>query len=497
YFPLAFMVKTPLSLLCLLPLAVVFNKPCKQRYPAAVAIVFAIVYAVSLLFSPLNIGYRHMLPVLAIAYIWVGAFMNPSTPWKIILSAVFIIYQMGNTVVHSPYHLGWFNAISGGPKHGWRYLADSNTDWGQGFMALREFQKSKGIDTLNLAGFVFYDPQLYNLDYAPLTPMRGNTPAIFPSRFSPEPGHYAISLTSLDGVPLADNEMYDWFRWRQPDACIANAIHYYAVTEKETVTNWIAQCTTPAVPLSLNELTFGFGSRSQPRYLQYDCKQSWLFPSPTNGDGVYIIHGNQVQNTLLSKLHYVEPQVIDKFVSAQLRYTNISYQQRAFRDNPAFTIYRKSSFTHPTVPDSAVVWAASAEILPAVPMTSGAIQIPAAFDGPLALIGLQESRTKDNYELETWWEVLSTTPGANNISIMAHLLNLNGEIVGVADGLGITSDMWVIDDIIVQRHRFPIADAATASFFRTGLYRLDTGERYALQADPQADAVYYVLDENN
>ena len=137
-----------------------------------------------------------------------------------------LLYQVINTTYHSPYLLGWFNNISGGVKYGWRYLADSNTDWGQDYKAFARYQNTHNIPTMHLAGFVFYDPALYKLDYVPLPPMHGDTPAVLPTRFAPPPGHYAISLTSFDGIPLVDNEMYNWFRWHPPTDRIANAINY-------------------------------------------------------------------------------------------------------------------------------------------------------------------------------------------------------------------------------------------------------------------------------
>lgn len=300
YFPLAFLVKAPSTLLILFPgaVAMTMRRLPPQQIQLTALIAFLFIYTVTVLISPLNIGYRHMRPLLFVVYIWTGAFMQSRSFWKYILCCTLMLYQVTNTLTHSPYLLGWFNSISGGPENGWRYLADSNTDWWQDFQTLSQYQSDNGLETLQLAGYVFYDPAIYDLDYTPLTPMHGNTQAIFPSRFAPAPGHYAISLTSLDGIPLADNEMYDWFRWRESDERIANAIHYYAIREDETITNWIAQCVKPVAPLNQEDVQSGFGAQEQRRYIPFDCTQSWIIPGSEDGHGVYVIHDEHLINTI-------------------------------------------------------------------------------------------------------------------------------------------------------------------------------------------------------
>ncbi len=38
-----------------------------------------------------------------------------------------------------PYEIAFFNELTGGPQNGYRYLIDSNLDWGQGYKALRYY----------------------------------------------------------------------------------------------------------------------------------------------------------------------------------------------------------------------------------------------------------------------------------------------------------------------------------------------------------------------
>ncbi|OQY19524.1 MAG: hypothetical protein B6I35_11555 [Anaerolineaceae bacterium 4572_32.2] len=119
--------------------------------------------------------------------------------------------------------------------------------------------------------------------------MRGDTPAVFPSRFNPPPGDYVISATTLDGIPLADPEMYDWFRQREPDVKIAHVLFYYHVPEREPEPTWLAQCTAPTAPLSPPVAAEGFG-RDDLRLIYFDCAQAWLYPEGGRSPGWYALY---------------------------------------------------------------------------------------------------------------------------------------------------------------------------------------------------------------
>jgi len=499
YFPLAFLVKTPLAVLILFPLAILVSLRLKRWHEpqSIVAALFFIIYMGITLLSPLNIGYRHILPIVFVVYLCVGAFFSIKKPWCQYLCYALVLYQAINTTLYSPYLLGWFNSISGGPNNGWRYLADSNTDWGQGFQSLSLYQHSHNIPTLQLAGFVFYDPAIYDLEYHPLTPMHGDTPAIFPSRFAPPPGHYAISLTSLDGIPLADNEMYDWFRWNTPTDRIANAINYYQITQQETATYWVAQCTNPIPSLSDDDISTGFGDRESRRYIPFDCTQTWVIPQPQEGSGVYILHGVHLENNLSSKLHYKQPQVNDLFIEKHLKSTEINYQQRQYRDNPAFGIYRMQSLPGSGSPETQEVWIAPAEMPPIQPADRVVVNTPVEFDGPLDFLGAYHYTENGVLEVETWWKVIGPQEDTRSLSIMAHILNETGENIGVADGLGIAPNVWSSGDVIIQRHRFTLDNKTSGDtlLFRTGTYWLESGERMTLSSDQSADALYLPLNK--
>lgn len=513
YFPVAFALKTPLPTLLLALWALVSYavrfRGCKSNMLALP--LFTLLYSASSLLNTLNIGYRHLLPLLPLLYIWIGfpireqkyGVRSKQRAWQmahgksritnhpLLLTSYFLLlaWQLLSLLRVYPHTLTFFNELIGGAHNGWRYLADSNTDWGQAYKALGHFQQEENVGPVRLSAFIFYDPALYGIAYTPLTPLGGDTPAIFPARFAPPPGDYVISTTPLNGIPLADPEMYDWFRWRAPDAQIANALHYYHVTPAEVTVAWIAQCNTPVAPLDDAAIAEGFGDAAI-RRVDFDCTQSWLIPG-SNAPGRYILHGAQLQDMLRARLHLHAPDAKDSFVSRRLETLDIVYRQRAYRTEPAFAIYASTAKT--SVPSSAG-WVARAETSPSSLLAQTPIATPINFEGLLTFLGATAYRQKGILDVETWWLVSGAAP-SRPLSVMGHLLTESGEVKGVADGLGLPPYIWQTGDIIVQRHVFPLTanETHTNYVLRTGVYWLDDGTRWSVKTAVEADAVFIPL----
>ena len=61
-----------------------------------------------------------------------------------------------------PHLLGYFNASVGGGSEGWRHLADSNVDWGQDWIFLRDWlAANEDLYPVHVALMGHVDSQLY------------------------------------------------------------------------------------------------------------------------------------------------------------------------------------------------------------------------------------------------------------------------------------------------------------------------------------------------
>jgi len=484
YFPIAFGLKTPLPTLALLLAATIaFWKGTRRSLcDESVLLLFPLVYGASSLFSNLNIGYRHLLPILPLLFIFISRLtfrasrLTPNV-LRFALYALLFWLALGSIRI-SPHYLAYFNELAGGPDGGYRYLADSNTDWGQAYKDLARFQQEHEIGPVHLSAFIFYDPAIYGVEYEPLTPMRGDTPAVFPSRFNPPPGDYVISATTLDGIPLADPEMYDWFRKREPDAKIGHVLFYYHVPRQDPAPTWLAQCTVPVTPLPPQVAVEGFG-RDDLRLIYFDCTQAWLYPYGGRSPGWYAFYRGAETDGNFAQVHKA--------------LARLTYEQRMQRDTPPLTICEWSPVDAGKLTggvQTGLVIVAPSAWPPEQAEADGTSLSPLlSLSDTLAFLGYRfeahAATPGEAMELWTYWSVAGIPDSP--LSLMAHLLDREGQPIAIGDGLGVPVESWGAGDVIVQRHILEIPpDAAPGTYWvQTGAYALADWQRFAVLSDGQ------------
>lgn len=156
FFPYAFSVKTPLAFLGLLVLAAAGTAAAwradrrDQSTPLRAALARALyntcplwllmaVYWPLVIFSHINIGHRHLLPIYGPLFVLAGAAVwwlrRPAG--RALLAAVTLALAVEVLSVW-PDYLPYFNSLVG-MSNGYRHLADSSVDWGQDAPALVKF----------------------------------------------------------------------------------------------------------------------------------------------------------------------------------------------------------------------------------------------------------------------------------------------------------------------------------------------------------------------
>ncbi len=243
YFPVAFLVKTPLPILFLFLLALILLFRSNSRKRALFLFLPASLYFLLSMQSALNIGYRHLLPILPLLYILISGLAtsrlritNYKLPLRSIVAPLILLFICGNLWIY-PHYLSYFNLAAGGPEAGSEILVDSNIDWGQDLLRLRDWMVENGVDEVKLSWFGTADPLYYGIAYEPLPglPRHHNLWWDVPfNRINPEPGIYAISVSNLWEIPLENKTTYPWFREREPDDRVGYSILIYQVTEDET-----------------------------------------------------------------------------------------------------------------------------------------------------------------------------------------------------------------------------------------------------------------------
>lgn len=244
YFPAAFAVKTPIPLLVMIVVAVVVlvgQRATRNR--AMFLIVTAAAFYGLAMQGALNIGYRHVLPALPYLLLLVSGLAAPelrtvprfrSAPRQLLAvgSCCLVLIALW---IH-PHYLSYFNLAVGGPADGYQVLTDSNVDWGQDLIRLKQWMATNDVERVELGWFGTADPGYYDIAYDPM-PGLGRDEffrlwwelSFDPER--PQPGIYAISASSLWEPPLRVEEkrVYAWFRAREPDDRVGYSILIYKV----------------------------------------------------------------------------------------------------------------------------------------------------------------------------------------------------------------------------------------------------------------------------
>ena len=105
--------------------------------------------------------------------------------------------QAADCLRYAPDYLSYFN-IFVRPERSYELLTDSNLDWGQGLLALRDYERAHPAERIWLAYFGGVDPREYGIR-ATLLP-EGERPT----------GTVVVSATHLSGQYLNDPAAYRW-----------------------------------------------------------------------------------------------------------------------------------------------------------------------------------------------------------------------------------------------------------------------------------------------
>ncbi len=250
YFPVALAVKTSLPLLILTGWgAAVFLHKKGWRY-AAILWLPPLLFLALAMTGRITIGYRHILPVVPFLIMlaaqtgrsnwvtgnWVIGKSRPITSYPItqLLITALLLWHAAGALRLFPHQEAFFNELAGGPEGGGRILADSNVDWGQDLILLRELLAERGIENVYLGYFGTAVPEAYNIPYKPIPGFLRQTagPEINAyNPYTPPPGWYAVSQTSLQLGLLEQNvDMYAFFREMEPAARAGYSINLYKVT---------------------------------------------------------------------------------------------------------------------------------------------------------------------------------------------------------------------------------------------------------------------------
>jgi len=270
YFPLVYLIKEPLAYVLLTFFALFLalkkftvykksgGKSFRYNFPNllknnfvefGMLTIIAVYWAFSIK-SNLNIGIRHILPTLPFIYaltarqisFWIKGgiqerISNYHGFWQLFglywrrlkkgfVVAVLFIWAIISVVSAWPSFLAYFNGIAGGPNYGYKFVVDSNNDWGQDILRLAQFIEKNNIKEIKMDYFSGA-PAEYYIKTAKIDSY---------NREVPQKGWLAVSATILmgackgDKIPCSYSERaYTWLDSYKPVAKIGYSIFVYDI----------------------------------------------------------------------------------------------------------------------------------------------------------------------------------------------------------------------------------------------------------------------------
>lgn len=224
YFPVAFLLKTPLETLALLALLAATALRGGLSAAARTCLVAGLAFFVLLLPSSIDIGHRYMLPVYPFLFVALGSLADPALGFRLAgswapsarrIAVVLVLFLAARSVAVFPDYIGFTNALAG--KEPERYLADSNLDWGQDLPRLDAWLAERGRPEIALAYTGMDSPEHRGIDFR-----RGPCQR--------EPGLHAASVNAVVGLlPAYDRDCSSWLAQERPIARIGTSILVYDV----------------------------------------------------------------------------------------------------------------------------------------------------------------------------------------------------------------------------------------------------------------------------
>ena len=174
YFPFVYLIKEPIAWLILLAISLFylarqfkFKKVpswIKNHFAEFAMLLWLVIYWTTSIKSNLNIGVRHLLPTYPFVIILVSgqlARLRHRIKYLTGIVLALLVWYAAENLRIWPYYITYFNQFAGGPSGGYRYVVDSNLDWGQDLKRLSQWVEKNNIEKIHLDYFGWSDPVYY------------------------------------------------------------------------------------------------------------------------------------------------------------------------------------------------------------------------------------------------------------------------------------------------------------------------------------------------
>jgi Dolichyl-phosphate-mannose-protein mannosyltransferase len=220
YYPVAILLKWPSVVLILALAGLVLAAARRLHLPADLWIMLSFpgLYTALAVFARFNIGVRHVLPLYPFALLLAAAVWERARGKRAVLVLLVLLaaVNVADALRYAPDYLAYFNVLVP-ERQSYRFLTDSNLDWGQGLLAVRKYEQSHPMEQIRLAYFGSVDPAIYGIKAQPLAENERVT------------GTVIISATDLSGQYLRDPAGYRWLLAYRPERMLNHSMFVFKI----------------------------------------------------------------------------------------------------------------------------------------------------------------------------------------------------------------------------------------------------------------------------
>ncbi len=239
YFPFAWLVKTPISIIVLFLWSIItlfaskFYKNKDKFWTASLFLTPWLVYWAFTLKGSLNIGIRHLMPTVPFVLLLIGYGLNEIWESKSKIGRYFagglVAFLIVSTLSYFPSYIGYFNeAVPRDQRY--NYLVDSSLDWGQDLLRLKKYVDDNNINDIKVDYFGGSVPSYYIPESRK-----------WHSSYGPTTGWLAISATFYQSSKLYGEKegkwSYGWLDVFEPVAEIGGSILVFNITPEDLIKN--------------------------------------------------------------------------------------------------------------------------------------------------------------------------------------------------------------------------------------------------------------------
>jgi hypothetical protein len=220
YYPVVILLKWPTValVLCFAGLLLACSRKLRVAADLWIILSFPALYLALAVFAHFNIGERHVLPLFPFALLLAGAVWERASRSRFTMALLLfaVVLNAADALRYAPGYLSYFN-IAVRPAESYHLLSDSNLDWGQGLLALRDYERDHKGEQIRLAYFGSVDPRIYGIKARLLGEKDSVT------------GTVVVSATNLSGQFLKDPESYRWLLQYPRTAILDHALYVFQV----------------------------------------------------------------------------------------------------------------------------------------------------------------------------------------------------------------------------------------------------------------------------